>query len=31
MLMAVEKCGVWRLNSAALGVKKHEGIERYWF
>ncbi len=28
LLMAVEKCGAWRLNSAALGVKKHEGFEQ---
>lgn len=26
LLTAVEKCGAWRRKSAALGVKKHEGL-----
>ncbi len=27
MLTAVEKRGAWRLETAALGVKKHEGFD----
>ena len=30
VLTAVEKCGAWRRESAALGIKKHEGSDCQW-